>query len=481
MEVSKSILINKENLKKVFNNSSDLILYEFDTLSEDGALVAYINGIIDKSDLNDNLLKPLMMDLISIWDFKSTIYKSGTIEITHLEDSVLPITNGSVLLFLENLDFAYIFNFSKWEKRTIDTPPAEMVIRGPKRAFIEDIGTNKTLIRRIIKNNDLVFEEFIIGQQTNTSVTIAYIDGIVIPDVLNELRNRLKKIEVDAILDNEYIEEYIEDRPIRLISTVGFTERPDVAAARILEGNVAILCDGSPNALTVPKLFIENLHSPEDYYTRPKYATFLRFIRLVGFFISFVFPGIYVSLLLYHQEMIPTNLLISIAGQREGVPFSTTLEAFFLIMFFELLKESALRLPNAVGEAVTLVGGLVIGQAAVDAGIVSATMIIVVAATGMAEFVVPAMREVIPIYRLIFLFLGSVAGLYGISMGLIFLLIFLVSMKSFGVPYMWPIAPYDRQGMKDSIIRFPIRRMTYRPGSIAKEGSKSRHEEISKK
>lgn len=476
--ISKNIEENKDNLKELFNNTSDLILYEFKTLSNHRALIVYINGTIDKVSLNEDVLKPLVEELVSPWDIKSTVYTRINDEIKELKDTIVPINNGLVILFMEGLDFAYTFDLSQWPKRQVEKPTTEMVIRGPKEAFVEDIIVNKTLIRGKIKSNNLIFEDYILGEETNTKVSLVYIKGIVKEGVLEEARYRIEKIKIDAILDNGYIESYIDEKPNRLISTVAFTEKPDIAASKILEGSVGILCDGSPNVLTVPKLFVENLHSAEDYYIRAHYATFLRILRLMAFLASFVIPGVYISLITFHQEMVPTELLISIAGQREGVPLSSPFEALLMILFFELIKESGVRLPEAIGQAVTLVGGLVIGQAAVEAGIVSSTMIIMIASTGMAEFVVPKLRESIPILRLIFLFLGSVSGLYGITSGLVLFTAYLVSMKSFGVPYMWPIAPYDKEGLKDTIGKYSVRKLNYRPEAISNKKRRKRNERI---
>lgn len=476
--ISKNIEENKDNLKELFNNTSDLILYEFKTLSNHRALIAYINGTIDKISLNEDVLKPLVEELVSPWDIKSTVYTRINDEIKELKDTIVPINNGLVILFMEGLDFAYTFDLSQWPKRQVEKPTTEMVIRGPKEAFVEDIIVNKTLIRGKIKSNNLIFEDYILGEETNTKVSLVYIKGIVKEGVLEEARYRIEKIKIDAILDNGYIESYIDEKPNRLISTVAFTEKPDIAASKILEGSVGILCDGSPNVLTVPKLFVENLHSAEDYYIRAHYATFLRILRFMAFLASFVIPGVYISLITFHQEMVPTELLISIAGQREGVPLSSPFEALLMILFFELIKESGIRLPEAIGQAVTLVGGLVIGQAAVEAGIVSSTMIIMIASTGMAEFVVPKLRESIPILRLIFLFLGSVSGLYGITSGLVLFTAYLVSMKSFGVPYMWPIAPYDKEGLKDTIGKYSVRKLNYRPEAISNKKRRKRNERI---
>ncbi len=478
--ISKNIQDNKNDIKELFNNSSDLIIYEFTTNSREKAFIVYVDGIIDKQILNDDLIKPLMIDLESAEDIKSTIYISPSKEVTELEDCILPITNGHVALFVEGLQTIHMFSIGKWNKRQVEEPTTERVIRGPKQGFVEEIEVNKTLIRRIIKNNNLVFEDYTLGVKTNTIVSLVYLQDVVKQGVLEELRDRINSIEIGGMLENGYIESYISDKPKMLISTISYSEKPDVITGKILEGSIAILCDGSPNALTVPKLFIENLHSPEDYYIKPKFATFLRIIRLISFIISFTLPGIYISLVLFNQEMIPTALLVSIAGQREGVPLSSTLEALIMIIFFEILKESGIRLPKAMGQAITLVGGLVIGQAAVDAGVISATMVIVVAATGLTEFVVPKLREMITIYRIVFLLLGNIAGLYGITFGLIFLVIQLVSTKSFGVPFMWPFAPYDKEGMKAAIRKYSIKELKYRPEVIANKNSLRRSGRVDK-
>ncbi|MBC8589407.1 spore germination protein [Paratissierella segnis] len=476
--ISKTIEENKDKVIKLFNNTSDLIIYEFEILSEEKAMVAYFNGIIDRIILNEDLLKPLKQDLISPWDVRSTVYISPIVEITKFEDIILPISSGCVILFIEGLNFAYNINLAKWSKRQVEKPTTEVVIRGPKESFVEDIVVNRTLIRRKIKNNNLVFEDYVIGEQTNTSVSVAYMVGIVRPEVLDEVRDKIKKIKVDKILDSGNIESYLIDKPKSLISSIAYSEKPDIVVSKILEGSVAILCDGSPNVLTVPNLFIECLHSAEDYYIRPHLATFLRVIRLISLFMSITLPGIYVSLVLFHQEMVPTELLISIAGQREGVPLSSPLEALLMILFFELLKESSIRLPQAVGEAVTLIGGLVIGTAAVEAGVVSAFMIILISATGMAEFVNPKLRELISISRLIFLLLGTIAGLYGVTLGLLVGATNMVSLKSFGTPYMWPYAPYNKEGMKDSIIKTQIKKLNFRPKVISNKDSMKRNERI---
>lgn len=472
--ISMNLQENKMKIKELFHNSSDVVLYEFETLADDMALVVYINGFIDKEALNQHILEPLMQDLTSPLDIKSTVSISGIEESNNMDDIIMAITSGNVVLFHEGLKICYILDLCSYEKRAIPESLNEQVLKGPKEAFLEDIGVNKTLIRRKIRNNNLVFEDFIFGEQTNTKVSIFYINGIVNEEILAELKARLEKIKIDAILDISYIEEYIDDAPRSAINTMFNTEKPDVTVAKILEGRIGILCDGSPSATTLPCIFIETLMASEDYYVKPSHGTYLRIIRSMSFFISITLAGVYIALINFHQEMIPTDLLISMARQREGVPLPSSFEALFMILFFELLKEAGLRLPKPVGQTATIVGGLVIGQAAVDAGLVSAVMVIVVAASGITEFVNPQLKQMIIFHRLFLFLFSSTFGLYGLVCGILILVFHLVSIQSFGVPYLYPIAPYDKEGMKDHLRRAPIKEMNYRPKYIASKYSRRR-------
>ncbi len=472
--ISINIQENKTTIKGLFYNASDVVLYEFKTLADDIAMVVYINGFIDKEALNQHILQPLMLNLTSPLDIKSTVSISEIEESKDMDYIITAITSGNVILFHEGLETSYILNISSYEKRDVKESLNEQVLKGPKEAFVEDIGVNKTLIRRKIRNSKLVFEDFVFGEETNTKVSIFYINGIVNLEVLAELKDRLSKIKTDAIFDVSYIEEYLDDAPRSAINTMFNTEKPDVAAAKILEGRIGILCDGSPNVATLPKIFIEDLMTAEDYYVKPAHATYLRLIRFVSFFISITLAAVYISLINFHQEMIPTDLLISMARQREGVPLPSFLEALSMILFFEFLKEAGLRLPKPVGQTATIVGGLVIGQAAVDAGLVSAVMVIIVSASGITEFVNPQLKQMIIFHRLFLFILASAFGLYGVVCGLLILTFHIVSIRSFGVPYLYPVAPYDKEGMKDTLRRAPIKEMNYRPKYIANKYSRRR-------
>lgn len=396
------------------------------------------------------------------------MYVSGIEKITNIEELSDKLSYGNIALFIDGINHFYIINLNEWEKRSIEEPQAEAVIRGPKEGFIEDILVNKVMLRRRIRSSNLVFEDQTLGKQTNTKISIAYIHGIVNEDVLNEVKNRIGKIDIDGVLESGYIQQLIEDNPDSLVSTISDTQKPDVVAAKLLEGRVAVFCDGTPHVLTMPKFFVEDLQTSEDYYSRPSYANFLRSLRVLSLFLSVILPGFYVALQTFHPEMIPTVLLITMAGAREGVPFPTIIEAFSMVLMLELIKESGIRLPRAVGSAVSIVGALVLGQAAVEAGIVSAPTVIVVAVTAIAEFAVSSLTEGIILYRFAFIFLGGFMGLYGLTCGIVVMIVQIISLDSFGVPYGFPLAPSNKEGLKDSIIRFPLLKFIFRPKVLEK-------------
>lgn len=465
--ISKKVKENKELILESFNNTSDLIYYEFEISNKLKAVVFYIEGFIDRDLLDRDIIKPLIHNGEGS-DIKRTISISNLSEEEDMEKIIDKIVSGNVAIFIEGELKAYLVNLKQWEKRTINEPTAEAVVRGPKEGFIEDLSSNKNLIRRKIKTNNLVFEDFQVGKQTKTQVSVAYIKGIANANILEEVRKRIMNINTDSVLDSGYIEQFITDNPSSVLSTIGNTQKPDVVAGKLLEGRIAIICDGSPHALTIPKLFIENIQTSEDYYLSPYLASFLRTIRNFSLFLSIALPGLYVALSTFHQEMIPTFLLVTMAGAREAVPFPAFVEATLMIVILELIKESGVRLPRAFGSAVSIVGALVLGQAAVQAGIVSAPMVIVIAVTAIAEFTVPALSGAITLYRFIILFLGTFMGLYGISCGFVVLIVQGLSLESFGVSYGYPISPTNPTGLKDFIIRFPLWSFIFRPIGIVK-------------
>lgn len=470
--ISKKIKINKEQLLNLFNNSSDFVAYELETMSKIKMMVCYIEGLIDKDILDRDILKSLIENLKKPKAVKDFIMTSNVKEIYTLEGIVDEIVYGKVVLFTEGLKKAYAVELSKWDKRSVEQPQAESVVRGPKEGFIEDIAVNKVLLRRKLRNRNLVFEDLRLGKQTQTMISISYINGIVNEEVLKELKKRISKINIDAILESGYIEELIEDNPKSLIATVTFTEKPDIVAAKLLEGRVAVFTDGTPHILIVPRIFVEGLMSSEDYYLRPYYASFLRLLRTLALFLTIYLPGAFVALQLYHQEMIPTVLLVSAAGAREGVPLPVTIETIVMILTLEITKESGLRLPKNIGSTVSIVGALVLGQAAVQAALVSAPTVILVSITALSEFIIPQLVQGIVLYRIIVTVLGGFFGIYGVVCGFLIITMQVISLDSFGIPFGWPLAPGNKLGIKDTSIRLHGKKFIYRPTAIARKNIK---------
>ena len=427
----------------------------------------FVEGLVNKDLLDRDVIKPLKSA-----DFDGDIPKIVKTLFEETDDFsalVRKILSGSVAIFYGKSSKAYLIELREWNERAVEEPTAESVIRGPKEGFTENIRTNTALIRRKIKNQRLVIEHQVYGRQTSTPVEIVYIDGIVNQRVLTEIKKRLAKIDVDNIMESGQIEQYICENVLSPVSGIGLTQKPDVVAMRILEGRIAILCDGTPHVLTIPELFIENLQTVEDYYNRPIYATFIRLLKLIALFITVVLPGLPISILTYNEEMVPSTFLISVINSSLKTPMPLAAEVFLLTLMFELLREAGTRLPKAVGSAITIVGSLIIGEAAVSAGIVSEPMVIVVAIAAVTSFMVPNLIEFTIIYRAVFWLLGSLMGLIGIGTGIVIMLTQLASTDCFGIPI---LSSFSKSELKDSLVRFRLEYLKFRPISIAKDNVK---------
>ncbi|WP_042333493.1 spore germination protein [Desulfosporosinus meridiei] len=481
--LSASLKNNLDLFRESLGNNYDVVIREFtiNLPKQVDAALLYLTGMTDPKIVNDSILKPLMfesqldkttlaskLDIIEI--IRTTMLSVGEVSKSNsINDLVDNCMAGTSILLVDGCPEALLIMTADWKARSVDEPKTESVVRGPREGFIENILTNTTLLRRKIKNPDLILETMKIGQRTKTSVCIAYIKGLANPSLIEEIKRRLNNIKTDSILESGYIEQFIEDAPFSIFSTVGNTEKPDSVAAKILEGRAAIFVDGTPFVLTVPLLLFENFQSAEDYYSRPYFVSFIRLIRFMAYLISILAPATYVALTTYHQELIPTPLLFSMASAQEGVPFPAIVEAVGMGVVFEILREAGVRLPRPVGQAVSIVGALVIGQSAVTAGLIGAPMVIVVALTAVASFVVPAQTDSGGILRIVFVTLAGFSGGFGIIIGLIGLFIHLTSLRSFGTPFLSPIAPLSAADLKDSFIRAPLWAMITRPSFMGSE------------
>jgi spore germination protein KA len=393
------------------------------------------------------------------------------LDVLDFNKAVKYILSGYSILFINGCNTALAINTSVKIGRNIEEAYTEVSIRGPRQGFVENIHTNISLVRKIINSQNLVFEYFQIGEETHTDISIAYIKGIANERIVEEVKKRLNNIHIDAILESGYIEQLIEDNPLSPFATVGNSEKPDKVAAKILEGRIAIFCNGTPFVLTVPYLFIEALQASEDYYSRPILSTIIRIIRVLAFLIALVLPAFYVAITTYHQEMIPTILIMSFAASREGIPFPIFLEMLISETIFMLVRESGLRMPRAIGAAVSIVGTLVIGQTAVEAGLIGAPMVIVTSLTAITSFIITPLYDSVIVFRIILIFLSGALGIYGIFLGLFCMLAHMCSLKCFETPYMSPLGPFSINGLKDSFIRSPLWLMNKRPSSITWKNS----------
>ncbi|MCI2107073.1 MAG: spore germination protein [Intestinimonas sp.] len=479
-EFSNDIQVNLSALKGIIANSNDVVCRRFSYGEEPvrQAAVLYIDGLADKELVNENIMKPLMGNIRSLCEdgevkkggieyVESVLLFASSVKRTASVGEALDgFLSGDTVLLIDGSAEALVVSLRGWKSRGIEEPQTESVVRGPREGFTETLRFNTAMLRRKIKDPDLVFESMKIGARTKTDVCIAYIKDIASPDLIKELRQRLKRIKTDAILESGYIEQFIEDAPFSIFSTVANSEKPDKVAAKLLEGRAAIFVDGTPFVLTVPMIFFESFQSAEDYYSRPFFASMVRLVRFLAFFISILAPALYVALTTFHQEMIPTPLLLTMAAAHEGVPFPAVLEAGLMIVAFEILREAGVRLARPIGQAVSIVGALVIGEAAVSAGLIGAPMVIVVAVTAVSSFVVPSQTDSGAIMRFILLILAGVMGGFGIAMGMLAVLVHMASLRSFGTPYLSSLAPFNKDDMKDIFIRGPLWAMTRRPKDI---------------
>ncbi|MBE7064309.1 MAG: spore germination protein [Ruminococcaceae bacterium] len=482
--ISKNINDNYRSIQNEFCGSDDLKFREFLINSETGkrrkAFIVFIDGLVSGKVINESIVGPLISGIPGQTEFNEAESNNAPIdnsmisvgeirEIFTIEDAILGCLDGDTVLFADGMSSALIIGSKGYEKRSITNPEDEVNVRGPKDSFVENLRDNTAMIRRRVKNNNLVFETIRLGEQTKTPVAVAYIDGIAEKTLIREVKRRLKGIDIDGILDSGYIAQLIDDAPFSIFETVGYTERPDVASAKLLEGRIVIIVDGSPFALTLPYLFIEAFQTPSDYYSKPAYSFFIRAFRIFAFIITIMAPAIYVAITTFHQEFLPSKLLITIAKAREGIPFSAFAEALVMLLIFEILKEAGLRLPKSIGQTISIVGALVMGDAAVSAGIASAPLVITIAFAAVAGFVVSFLNDQVFILRIFFLVLAGLFGGYGIVFGFILLTINMVSLKSFGRFYMTPMMPLIWEDLKDGAVRAPLWVMRTRPVGFATE------------
>ncbi|CAM4442646.1 spore germination protein KA [Paenibacillus endophyticus] len=448
-------------IQKRLNDSPDLVTKNYCVQEQFEITCMYLSTITDQKLVDELVISGILTPHSPLQNgqnpsqwLMSAFIQAEIKEVSGADSCIKELLEGQCIVAFSG-QRAISINVCKQEQRSIAEPETESVVRGPREGFVEDCSRNISLIRKRLKSEKLVIEEMIIGSESNTTVCLIYMRGIADPDLINEFRNRLKAIQTESILESAYIEEYIQDKTMTPFPQFTSSERPDAIAAKLLEGQAAIITDGTPNVLAGPITFFQSFATSEDYYQRADIATVLRWLRMLAFVIAVFTPSLYISVSTYHQDLLPSSMLANLASQREGVPFPSVIEAFAMMIIFEVLREAGLRMPRISGQAISIVGALVLGQAAVEAGIVSAAMVIVVSLTAIANFVAPSYGFGIA-QRLIqfgFMFLASLLGLFGVMCGVFVLLIHLVSLRSMGVPYFAPLAPLKLSNWRDTFIR----------------------------
>lgn len=495
-EISSKLSENLKYIKSRFSipENSDVILREFDIVVRQKvipAFIVFIDGMTDRKVVNNDILQPLM--LLSNLDIKgneknvaeyvrSHILPHNQIREVREHNKVIDEVNfGGCGIYIDGVDSAFSADVKGWEHRGVERPNTELVIRGPQEGFNESLRVNTALVRKRLKDERLVVESLEIGLRSKTPSSLLYIKDIVNESLLKEVRRRLKSIKADYVMDTGELEQFIEDSTFLPSPQVIATERPDRTASALSDGRVAIIMNGSPFALIMPVTHTDLFHTPEDINIRFPYTNLLRIIRLIGLFFSLLLPGIYLAITNFHQEMIPTDLLLAIEASREKVPFPSVVEILIMEIAFELIREAGIRIPGPIGPTLGIIGALILGQAAVAANIVSPILIIIVAVTGIGSFALPnfSVAFAFRMLRFAYIFLGAMAGLLGISAGLFIHLMWLASAKSFGVPFFAPFGPKTVGVINDQLTKMPIWMQERRPDFLNTRKS-SRQRKVSR-
>ncbi|QIA26143.1 spore germination protein [Thermaerobacter sp. PB12/4term] len=465
--------------KRALERVDDFVVRRIWLRNGAGVALLFIEGLVDTRAVQEFVLAPILRvrseqlprgrNLQRVLT-ERVLPTTGNMRARTIDSLLKGILSGSVVLLVDGCTDALNIDMRKLPERSVEEPTMEPVIRGPRDGFTEDFQTNISLIRRRLADIRFKVEQVRVGRVTHTRVAVCYLQGIANPHLVTEVKSRLHRIEADGILESGYIEEWIEDNPRSIFPQILHTERPDVVAGALLEGRVAIVTDGTPFVLVVPVSLWTFLQTAEDYNVRFAATTALRWLRYLFALVALLLPSLYVAVTTYHPEMLPTPLLMTVAATREGIPFPAVVEALLVEIIFEALREAGVRLPRTIGQTVGIVGAIVIGEAAVMAGIVSAPMVIIVAITGIANFTIARFNLAFAIRLLRFplMLLAGMFGLYGVILGLMGIVIHLAGLRSFGYPYLAPVAPLNAPDLKDVAVRVPHWAMTRRPTHVAR-------------
>ena len=462
--MNNSIDINIVNLKSIAHNSADFTVRELNLNDKYNtkAVLITTEGMCNKEGIALSIINPIICA-----DFTNTskeelysyiknyvLSASEIVEVDTYEKVMTFSMSGFAVLAIDGFKKMIAVGIQGFSFRGVSSPETEVIQRGPREGFVEPLRINMTLIRRRMKNPDLVFELLEAGDISKTQMCICYLKNTVSDEILNKLRERLNKIKIPTVLGAGYLVPFLEENNKKsLFSGIGVSERPDTVCGKITEGRIAIMIDGTPSVLVVPHLFIEKFQSVDDYSNRPFYASFTRILKYLSFIVAVYLPGVYTAFTAFHPEYFPSNLLTNIISSVSKTPLPIALEVFLIIFVYEVMREAGLRIPRPLGHAVSIVGALVVGESAVSAGIIGSPTLMVVAIAAICSYVVPDLYPAITVGRILLIVAGGVLGLFGIVLLTLMYLIILCSKTSFGVPYMSPLMPFSKKNMRDVFIR----------------------------
>lgn len=460
VRLNRDLMENMVKVRALSQNSTDLLERQIEV---SGVPVAILmcEGMVNLQLFTQILVRPLTElslenadgEAVARWVSRETVLSGDQKEFFTYDELFSFLMAGFVVLLIDGVDRGIACGMQGYSFRSVSEPSTEMNITGSREGFVEPIRVNQTMIRRRLRSPSLKFEMYPIGEKSRTDICLVYLTDTADPRMVEEVKRRLGKLSSDILLSQGYLRPYLEGQPFSPFSSVGTTERPDTLCAKINEGRIGILVDGTPFALVVPYLFEEHFQSMDDYSYRPYYGSFIRLLKYFAFLLSIFLPGGYVAITSFSPEMLPDSLLFNIAASEQQTPFSMMTEALVIHLIYEIMREAGLRLPRPVGHAVSIIGALVIGDAAVKAGIIGSSMVMVVALTALSSFVVPSLYEPAAILKFVFILVGGTWGLFGISVGFVLLLTNLCALESLGVPVMAPLSPCAPADLRDGLWR----------------------------
>ncbi len=463
-----------KKFKNAFNGSVDFVVKSVGC--KQGVALAFIDGMVNIDQMELGIIMPLLQKA----EFEPTeegiaaVLTTG-VKIsaeTEIAEAITAISEGECVMLVEGSSSYFVVNIRGYALRTPSEPPTSAVLKGPREGFTEDVKTNMVLLRRRLHTNNLVYNTIKVGRYTKTAVVVAHINEIANIEIVDKITKRIEKIDIDGIIDAAYVGKFLEERNYSIFNQTGMAEKPDIVAAKMLEGRVAIIVDGSPMVITLPFCMLEDFQDSQDYYKRATRATMLRMLRLLGVFFAIILPAAFVALQMHQFQMLPMKLLITIINSISGIPFTPVVEMFIALVLFEILGEASVRMPKYVGMAVSIVGAIVLGETAVSAGLLSSLTVLITALSGIALYVIPDEVGTFSTLRFALLFVGGAAGLFGLVIVGVGVLAYLVSVEIYGVPYLSPFAPLVSEDIKDSLIKVEIKEMETRPKYFSSKNKK---------